>query len=83
MSFSEFQNSNQPGSPLAGFIIVNSDDLADVKYYGYMALNSCWYIMRQDSVNSQYSYSFGRAGYPDVWNNRDTITYTNPDGSDL
>jgi hypothetical protein len=83
MSLVALLNHLQPGALLAGFLICNTDDENDVKYFGNMSLNGAWYIIRQTESAQKFSYTFGASGYSVAWTGRSGLTYTYPDGTSL
>jgi hypothetical protein len=51
------------------------DDANDTKYYGFLAANGDWYIMREDSLAKTFRFVRNRGGYPDAWTGRAGLSY--------
>jgi len=51
------------------------DDAGDTKYYGFIAMNSEWYLLREDTIAKNYRYVRGQGAYPTAWTNRTTLEY--------
>ena len=65
--------------PLIRFRASDVDDAADTKYYGFLAPNGDWYILREDSVAKTYRYFRGRGNYgtavTGAWATRAALSY--------
>lgn len=44
-------------------------------YYGYIGKDSSWVIMRENTAQTEYRFSFGISSYSTKWNNRATLPY--------
>jgi hypothetical protein len=61
------------------FKISDIDDAGDTKYYGYLAMNGEWYVMREDTVAKQYRYARGQGDFgtaaTGAWATRAALDY--------
>jgi hypothetical protein len=57
------------------FRISDIDDAGDTKYYGNLAMNGEWYVMREDTVAKTYRYTRGQGSYPTAWTGRAALSY--------
>jgi len=51
------------------------DDSGDTKYYGFLAYNSEWYILREDTVAKTFRYVRGQGAYSTAWTGRAALSY--------
>lgn len=63
--------------PLVAYKVADVDDAGTVKYYGQIANDGRWVIMKEDDSASPktYRYAAGSASYPTNWTNRASLTY--------
>lgn len=64
-------------SDLAGYTLSDKDDDASPNYYGYLAKDGSWYIMKETVVAGADTYRFikGASGYTTNWTNRASLSY--------
>ena len=55
--------------------ISDMDTNSDPKYYGFLAPDGSWFVMKEDSTAQTYRYSRGEKDYSTAWINRATLTY--------
>ena len=58
---------------LGGYKISDVDDTSSTKYYGYIAIDGNWYILKEAS--NTYRYAKGSSTYSTNWTNRVGLTY--------
>lgn len=67
------------GRQLDRFYITNVDTtLTTVEYYGYLAEEGDWYIMREDKASPDlpiFKYAGGSSGYALSWTSREALSY--------
>lgn len=68
-------NHNPLHDPLSQFKISDQDVSGDPMYYGYLAHDGGWYIMKQSVADNQFRYATGKAGYATAWSNRASLGY--------
>lgn len=68
------QAGNALPDPLSAYKISDQDTVADPVYYGYVAADGAWYIMKQISVNS-FRYTAGGSNYGTAWSSRASLGY--------
>lgn len=61
--------------PLARYKIADIEKGA-VSYYGFLALDGAWIILKQDKVAGAFRYKNGGSGYAQAWADRATPTYS-------
>ena len=64
-------------SPKEGFLIVDSDDATDPKYYGYENMYGEWIILK-DTGGAAFTYAYGTSNYSAAWTGRAGQTYADP-----
>jgi hypothetical protein len=57
------------------FRISDIDDAGDTKYFGNLAMNGEWYILREDTVAKQYRYARGQGGFAAAFTGRAGLSY--------
>lgn len=57
------------------FRISDVDDAGDTRYFGHLAMNSEWYILREDSVAKTFRYARGQGAYTTAWTGRAGLSY--------
>jgi hypothetical protein len=61
------------------FRISDVDDAGDTKYFGNLAMNGEWYILREDSVAKTFRYARGQGNYgtavTGAWATRAALSY--------
>lgn len=72
------------GRVLDRFMVSNLDTtVATREYFGYVAAEGRWYIMKENLSNSNlpiFTYASGTSGYAAAWTSREALVYTNPAG---
>lgn len=69
------KNGNVVNDPLGRYKSSDRDTANDPQYWGYVAYDGSWYIMK-DNVSAETSrYQTGDSGYPAAWAARNSITY--------
>lgn len=68
------QNQKSIDQLMEGFKIAEIDN-ADISYYGFMATNGAWYIMKANTGAGSFRYVRGESNFPANWKNRKTLTY--------
>ena len=63
---------------MEGFLVCDSDEASDPKYYGYANMYGNWIIMKSTTAGV-YRYEYGNDGYAAAWAARAAGTYTLPD----
>ena len=67
------------GREIDRFFISDTEmNLSNINYYGYLALEGDWYIMREDKTAGTYSayrYVKGTVNYEIAWTNRASQSY--------
>lgn len=74
----EFKNTQRKyDDPLSRYKIAQVDDDSSPNYYGYINLNSGWYILKETVVSGDttYRYSSGVGNFPSNWSGRTLLTY--------
>lgn len=63
--------------PLIAYKVADVDDSGTVKYYGQIANDGKWVIMKEDDTTTPktFRYSAGSGSYPTNWTNRASLTY--------
>ena len=56
-------------------IVDIAKDESGYNYYGYIANDGSWVIMRENTAQTQYRYVAGSSNYTTNWTNRATLTY--------
>lgn len=59
--------------PLDEYEISDKDESSSTKYYGYLAVDGAWYIMKVTSTEIRYSK--GTTSYTTNWTGRVSLTY--------
>ena len=59
--------------PLDNYEVSDRDEASSPAYYGYLALDGSWYIMK--TTTSEIRYSKGSTDYATNWTNRASLTY--------
>ena len=67
--------SNPADDVLAKYRPSDIDDAGDPAYYGFLAADGAYYIMRHGIAAKQIRYTAGASGYATAWTNRATETY--------
>lgn len=62
---------------LDGFATCNVDADSDVKYYGYVDHEGCWYIMQETTSTGIFLYAADSSGYSTAWTGRAALSYVN------
>lgn len=62
----------------AGYMIANSDENQNLKYYGFMDRFGHWYILLENTTEGSFRYVKGNDGYPDNWTARASQEYGYP-----
>lgn len=65
----------QAFDPNAPYKISDSDDAGDPSYFGNMATDGKWFILKINTVDKTYRYARGTTGYVSAWNNRASLAY--------
>ena len=52
-----------------------ADETSDPRYYGYLATNGSWVIMKQTISSGQHRYCIGKSSFSTNWTNRASLTY--------
>lgn len=60
--------------PTAGYAPSDVDEASDPKYYGFLAADGRWYIMK-NTGDTTFRYCTGMSSYASNWANRATLTY--------
>lgn len=68
----EFTNFN---AQMAGYLISDTDDTSNPKYYGFLDKFGNWYILRENTSTKTYRYCKGSNDYTTNWTNRASLTY--------
>jgi hypothetical protein len=55
--------------------ISDVDDAADPQYYGNVAHDGAWYILKVNVTAKSYRYMSGKENYPTAWTNRSSLGY--------
>lgn len=61
--------------PLAKYKISDTDSASDPKYYGNVAADGSWYIMKETTSAGTYRYCKGASSYSTNWTGRAGLTY--------
>jgi len=64
-----------PGDILAPYKISDFDDSGDPSYFGFVAADGSWYIMRFSASSLAIRYCRGASGYTTAWGSRTSQTY--------
>lgn len=64
-----------PTSPTLGYGIMNIEETATYKYFGFENKDGGWYIMRKTLATNEFLYIAGSSNYGTAWTDRDTHTY--------
>jgi hypothetical protein len=64
-----------PRDPRAPYLPSDYDDAGATKYYGFLANDGRWYIMRDDTAAKTWRYIAGNGGYATNWTGRAGLTY--------
>lgn len=59
---------------MEGFKIAEIDN-ADISYYGFIATNGAWYIMKANTDAGSFRYVRGESNFPANWANRKRLKY--------
>jgi hypothetical protein len=57
------------------YAISDTDDAGAIKYYGSLAPNGNWMIIKEDSTKQTFRYAKGASNYVNNWKNRATLNY--------
>ena len=62
---------------IGGYRISDTDSLGTVRYYGFLQVDSKWYIMKEDTTNPVVTYRYikGDSGYAAAWAGRAALSY--------
>jgi len=60
-------------SPLDKYAAANTDTGSNPKYYGFIAVDGSWYIMKENS--GAFTYTAGLSDYATSWTGRAGLTY--------
>lgn len=60
---------------MSSHLVSDTDDSTNPKYYGFLAKDGQWYILRENTTSKQYRYVKGTTDYPTNWTNRASLTY--------
>lgn len=63
------------GDPLVTYKISDTDTASDPKYYGSVAADGSWYIMKETTSAGTYRYAKGASGYSTNWTGRASLSY--------
>lgn len=63
------------GDRTTEYLIHNTDDTNDTKYYGFVDFRGCWIIMKEVTSTGAFTYSVGKQNYSTAWTNRASQTY--------
>lgn len=69
------QAGNPLHDPLGAYRISDQDANYDPKYYGFVAADGAWYILKENSTAQTYRYAAGQSGYTTAWANRASLAY--------
>lgn len=61
--------------PLTKYKISDNDSTSDPKYYGFIAIDGSWYIMKETTSAGTYRYAKGASSYTTNWTGRAGLTY--------
>lgn len=61
--------------PLVKYKISDTDSSSDPKYYGNVAADGSWYIMKETTSAGTYRYCKGASSYSTNWTGRASLTY--------
>ena len=62
-------------NPLEKFRIADVDDDITPNYYGFLAYDGSWYILKEDTTEKKYRYASGDFGYAANFANRVNLVY--------
>ncbi len=62
-------------SPTSGYRITEVDESGPVAYYGFVAKDGAWMIMRDDTEANSFRYAKGDLGFEQSWARRANLKY--------
>lgn len=63
------------GDPTITYKISDIDTASDPKYYGNVAADGSWYIMKESTSGGTFRYANGTSSYSTNWTGRASLTY--------
>lgn len=60
---------------LPGYMVSDTDDSGDVKYYGFLTADGKWYIYCWNTLLGTHRYFRGDDGYTTNWDDRVNLSY--------
>lgn len=62
-------------SQMASYLVSDMDDASNPKYYGFLAKDGSWYIMKNDETAKSFRYVKGDSDFITNWTNRTSLNY--------
>ena len=57
------------------WVVDISNSEGGYNYYGYIDKYGSWVIMRENTAQTEYRFSFGSSGYTTAWTGRTELVY--------
>ena len=73
--YPDFRSGVQAVSGKEEYYVSDEDKATTTKYYGLVAKNKSWVIIKNDTTAGSYRYVTGKYAYTTNWTNRADLTY--------